>query len=173
VIATPSPEDAVIQRPIRQHAWCARIYSDAVATLRITTSFTEGTTPRFRASYLRVGYQGRRLVQSERQLRCSIVDAQGGLAVEAFDERWRPHRTHPETRFVFEGAVVPCFPHAVTTCLTLHAALPHDPIIGWDVAVTDAGGLAMIEWNNRHPDIKFSEATVGPNFGDCRFERFR
>jgi hypothetical protein len=28
------------------------------------------------------------------------------------------------------------------------------------------------EWNSGHTDIKVSEATVGPIFADCNFERF-
>jgi hypothetical protein len=173
IASAETAEDAVIQWAISQHPWCSGIYRGAVATIRITTSFVSGATPQFRAAYLRVGYDGRRLVQSARQLRCSVVDSNGTLAAEAFDERWSPHRFHPETGFVFEGSVVPLFADAVATCVALHATLPHDAVIGWDVALTADNRILLMEWNNRHPDIKFSEATVGPNFADCGFERFR
>ncbi|MBW2396982.1 MAG: hypothetical protein JRG95_22260 [Deltaproteobacteria bacterium] len=165
-------ENGVIQRPIVQHPWFDEIYPDAVATLRITTSYLDAAGPRFRASYLRIGYAGRTHVEAEKSLRWAVIDREGSMAGEALDETWRPHSRHPDSGFVFQDSQIPFFHESVDTCLRLHARMPHCHIVGWDVGITKTGSVEIMEWNSGHTDIKFSEATVGPIFLDCGFERF-
>ena len=164
--------NSVIQRPVVQHDWFDKIYPRAVATLRITTSYLDSSGPRFRASYLRIGYAGRTYVEADRSLRCAVTDGQGSLAAEALDETWRPHSRHQDSGFVFQDSRIPLFSKALDTCLQLHTVMPHDQIVGWDVGITKAGNIEIMEWNSGHTDIKFSETTVGPIFADCDFERF-
>ena len=163
----------VVQRPVVQHELFDEIYPRATATLRITTSFFQGEPPRYRASYLRLGYSATTHVQSDKSLRCTVTDDEGSLADEALDESWLPHPRHPDSGFVFEGSQIPCFKDARDLCLQLHAKLPHDPIVGWDIGVTQSGKIEIMEWNSGHTDIKFSEATVGPIFAGCDFGRFQ
>ena len=127
----------------------------------------------YRASYLRLGYSATTHVQSDNSLRCTVTDDEGSLADEALDESWLPHLRHPDTEFVFEGSQIPCFKDARDLCLQLHAKLPHDPIVGWDIGVTPSGKSEIMECNSGHADIKFSEATVGLIFAGYDFGRFQ
>ncbi len=165
-------EDAVVQRPIVQHDWFNQIYPDAVATLRVTTSYLDEKGPRYRAATLRLGYAGRTHVLVAKSLRWAATDRHGAMAHEALDETWTPQCKHPDSGFEFQGATIPYFEKAVDVCLGLHRRLPHEQIVGWDVGITNTGEIEIMEWNTGHPDIKFSEATVGPIFADCGFERF-
>lgn len=171
-IAKSLTEDCVVQKPVAQHDWFNEIYPHAVATLRVTTSYLDAAGPRFRAAYLRIGYGGRAFVVAEQSLRCAVTDLQGSLAADALDETWRQISEHPDTGFVFRDSRIPFFAKALDTCLQLHSRLPHDQIVGWDVAITGEGRIEIMEWNSGHTDIKFSEASVGPIFRDCGFERF-
>lgn len=164
--------DAVIQAPVRQHPFFDEIHPDSVATLRILTSFLDSTGPRFHGCRLRLGTGGDRWVKSESQIAVSVVDDQGTLADEGQDKHWRCFPRHPDTGFPFAGAAIPYFREAVDTCLAFHRDLPHQFIIGWDLAVTPTGAPSVLEINSGEIGITHFEATIGPIFRGCGFERF-
>ncbi len=166
-VAGTFDDDAVVQRPVVQHSWFNEVNPDAVATVRITTSYLDGPGPRFRAAYLRLGYGGRRYIEAEQSLRWAITDPAGALASEALDEQWRPLAKHPDTGYDFRNSRIPFFEAAVRTCVELHARIPHDQILGWDIGIEESGAPSVMEWNSGHTDIKFTEAAVGPVFADC------
>jgi hypothetical protein len=167
------PANAVVQRPIEQHPWFDRISPQAATTIRITTSYLDSSGARFRASHLRVPGPGEELVTHAHSLRCAVIDDEGSLSAEALDAAWRLQACHPGTGFVFRDSQIPFFKEAVATCVRLHNALPHDPIVGWDVGITPTGKTEVMEWNSGHAGIKFAEATVGPCFADCSFSRMQ
>lgn len=161
----------VVQSFIRQGEILDSIFSAAVATLRITTGKTPGARPAFIGSYLRVG-RGRAQIIDKSSLRAPVVDAIGTLGPVASDADWRRFETHPDTGFRFDGARVPEFQHAVARCLTLHDRLPQLGLIGWDVAIDDAGAVQIMEVNTGHPDIKFTEMTTGPSLRQFQIEQY-
>jgi hypothetical protein len=68
------------------------------------------------------------------------------------------HAAHPDTGFRFEGTEVPRFPEILAAAEGVAALVPHD-LIGWDVAVTEAGPV-VIEGNAR-PDLPMMEIGLG------------
>lgn len=161
----------VIQESIRQAKWFEEILRDSVATIRITTVKEPNGTFVMRAAYLRVGRSGSDIVQSSNAIRIPIIDRNGALGDFGADPDWRRHYKHPDSGFVFSGKTIPYFDCAVSVCERLHGRLPHCGIIGWDVAITNSGETKIMEWNARHPDITFSEASTGPNFRSLGWEK--
>ena len=173
--------NCVIQFPIRQHSFFKELVSGPVATIRITTVRDNSGTVSVRAAYLRLGRECDSWVKSASHIRVAIeiektIDRYneerwlGNLNRVGYFPDWGPCRYHPDTKFQFEGNVIPNFNEAVETCLNLHKRIPLITIIGWDVAIDEQGSTRLLEWNNGHCDIKFSEATVGPCFRDMAWE---
>jgi hypothetical protein len=162
----------VIQRAIKQASWFESFSPGSVATLRITTGLLPGGSPRLCAAYLRAGRHGMQYVSSATALRIPIVDTTGQLDAFGADSTWRKYRAHPDTGCVFEGRRVPQFEKALRLCITLHKRLPQFTVVGWDVAITNTGAIEIMEFNTRHPGVKFSEAATGPCFLDFNFERY-
>ncbi len=162
----------VVQKAIRQAAFFDAIHSGAVATLRITTGKLEGARPWNLGAYLRVGAGSDEIIGAG-ALKTPVLDGAGALGAFASDKTWRRHDRHPDTGFRFEGAVIPGFPEAVALCLDLHAdRMPQFGIIGWDVAIDDAGAAWIMEFNTGYPGIKFIEASLGPALVPFHLERF-
>ena len=164
--------DCVIQRPIVQHPLFDDLSPHAVATLRITTARAPDGGFDMRGAFLRLGRAGGDHVKAADSLDVIVRGADGELDELGYDGDWRAFAAHPDTGKTLKGLVVPHFQRAVELCLTLHAKVPHVPVIGWDVAVTNGDDIELIEWNGGHCDIKFCETVTGPHYADMGWERF-
>jgi hypothetical protein len=162
--------DFVVQRFIRQSAFFDRFTHDSVATVRITTVRTPDRPAHTRAHYLRLGRGGESSVASASNVRVPIVDADGTLGATGALANWEPVGEHPDTGTRFSCGQVPAFARACRAVEALHDSLPQVEVIGWDVAITAAEDLRIMEWNAGHSDIKFSEATIGPCFRGLGWE---
>lgn len=160
----------VVQRAVKQAAWFEAISPGCVATLRVTTASREGRAPQFTAAHFRMGVAGQRFIESAASLKIPVLGSSGELSEFASDPKWCRHRTHPDTGVAFAGMVIPGMADAIRVCLELHARVPQIGVIGWDCAISDSGP-ELLEWNTRHPGIKFEEATVGPAFVGFDYER--
>ncbi len=156
--------DFVIQRFIRQAPFFARFLPDNVAAMRITTVRTPDRAAHTRAHYVKFGRAGQRSYTSERGVVAPIVDAEGTLGDIGCDYDWVPLDRHPDSGEAFAGAVVPSFAAACRAVESLHDRVPQVEVIGWDVVIDDDGEIQIMEWNDGHSDIKFSEAAIGPCF---------
>ncbi len=162
--------DFVVQRFLRQSAFFDRFVTGSVATVRITTVRTPERSAHTRAHYLRLGRTGEESVASASNVRVPIVDADGRLGDTGALTDWTPITKHPDSGATFAGAVIPSFSSACRAVEALHDSLPQVEVIGWDVAVTDAEEVRIMEWNAGHSDIKFSEASIGPCFRGLGWE---
>lgn len=162
----------VVQRAIVQAKWFEAISPGCVATLRILTGFSFDASPRFCAAYLRIGRKNSKFITSSEALKIPVIDNKGTLEAFALDSNWLRFYSHPDSDVKFGGTKVPNFSEAVALCEELHARVPQFTIIGWDVAITEAESIEIIEWNIGYPDIKFAEATTGPCFKHLNLERF-
>lgn len=148
----------LFQEAVRQHAAIAAIYPHSVNTLRIVTCRPPGQEAVILGAVLRLGGGGR------------VVDnaSQGGLfvgidlatgALHPVGHRFFKHggdvvEAHPDTGCRFEGAVIPWFDRVLALVEAAADAVPHE-LIGWDIAVTEAGPV-LIE-GNTVPDIVILE----------------
>jgi hypothetical protein len=164
--------DCVLQRPIRQHEFFDAIVTGSVATLRVTTAKAADGSVSARSSRLRVGRANSEWVQSGKQVQVAVDMAEGKLGHVCFTPDWREWAAHPDTGFRFSGARIPHFDKAAALALSLHAKIPHVPMIGWDLAINREGGVDLIEWNGGYCGVKFCEAMSGPHYRDMGWERF-
>ena len=164
-------QDCVIQKPIRQHSYFDAMVQGSVATVRITTAKGPDGAISRRGATLRLGRSSKEWVQSASQIQIAIV-GDGELSPNGYMADWRACRTHPDSGFVFEGNRIPHFDKALQLCLSMHAKLPHVPVIGWDLAVNSNDEIEIIEWNGGYSGIKFDEAISGPHYRDMGWERF-
>jgi len=163
--------DAVLQTPIIQSKFFDEIIEDNVATLRILTYKDNDNEIKFAASFLRLGRKDEDIVQAKSSVKVPIIDENGTLnAFANADSNWRRYYEHPDTGYKFEGNKIPYFKNAVNDCVDIHKRIPHVSIIAWDVSITDDGETRIIEWNAKHPGIKFTEASIGPTFKNLGWE---
>lgn len=165
--------NAVFQRVISHHPFFARYSAGFSTTMRITTVKNLSGAIEARAAYLRFARDGEDFVRSASHVRLAIDVASGRTAPVGYLSDWSMAKCHPDSLVQFEHASVPAFGAARELCITLHSRLPHVGVIGWDVMVDAEEHVWVIEWNAKHADIKFSEATVGPCFTGLGWERLR
>jgi len=165
--------DCVVQRPIRQHPLFDALSPQSVATLRITTARDPAGAFSVRGAFLRLGRAGRDCVVAAEAFDVIVKGADGALDELGYDGEWRALAAHPDTGAPLSGLVVPHFRRVLEFCLSLHAKVPHVSVVGWDVAITSDDGIALIEWNGGHCDIKFCETVTGPHYSDMGWERFK
>ncbi len=165
--------NSVIQEAITQHEFFERIIDKTVATVRITTVKEKNGEISVRAAYLRLGRSNTSWVQSDHSVRAAIVDNRGELGEFCYSSDWRKWTAHPDTKVAFARQRIPKFKEAVNTCAELHKKVPHLTIIGWDVVINDSETIKIIEWNARHPDIRFAESAQGPCFIGLNWEQYR
>jgi hypothetical protein len=161
--------NAVVQRRVVQHPTFEAMVPGCTATVRITT-LHHGGTVRTAAAYLRVGRSGEPSIRSATHLRVPVVDATGTLGPVATASDWSRHEVHPDTAFRFAGVSLPGFIALRETCERLHRRAPQFTVVGWDGIVDVDGQVVLFEWNTDHPDIKFTEASLGPAFAGLGFE---
>lgn len=162
--------DLVVQRVITPSDFMSQFTPDNLATLRITTVKPPGADAAMRGACLRVGYLGPDILRADHAIRVPVVDRIGTLGEDAGARDWTWVPRHPDTGVAFGGLVIPGFEAARETCTGLHDRLPHVVVIGWDVAFAADDDFYILEWNAVHPDIKFHEATSGPEFSDLGWE---
>jgi hypothetical protein len=146
-----------------QHPALAAIFPGSVNTVRVLTcSGGAGEPPAAIATILRLGV-GRHAVDNASQggIFVGVDLATGRLFPQArrfFKYGGDVHAAHPDTGFRFEGAAVPRFREALAAAEGAAAHVPHD-LIGWDVAVTEAGPV-IIE-GNALPHLPMMEIGLG------------
>jgi Sugar-transfer associated ATP-grasp len=165
--------NGLFQRIINQHKCFQEFAQEAVATLRMTTVLEDDGTTSLRACYLRLGTGTDTHVQSKSHIRIPIDIKSGAFNHIGFRPDWLEVDCHPTRKVKFQGRVIPTFDACRKLVTTLHQRVPYARCIGWDVALDDQENVMVMEWNARHNDIRFSEATQGPCFFDLHWESLR
>jgi hypothetical protein len=159
--------DFIVQFPINQHSDLSKFHPISVATLRILTYKTHGSSPRILASYLRLGRgKSRYISPKENPVKVAIDCDSGTLADTGADETWNLYAEHPDSGVAFQSFQCPGFRRAVELCERLHLRIPQLALIGWDVAVDRESDVWLLEWGAITPGFSFIEAASGPLFAD-------
>lgn len=162
--------DGVIQPFIDQHEVFAQVASRSVGTLRMTSVVEPDGQISVRDAYLRFGRETEDHVISASNIRVLVDTATGAFSPIGYSVDWLEIDRHPDSGFVFAGHEVPNYAACLEAVERLHGRFPLAPAIGWDMTVARDGSVHVMEWNNGHNDIKFSEATSGPCFGGLGWE---
>ncbi|MGQ7786808.1 sugar-transfer associated ATP-grasp domain-containing protein [Nesterenkonia sp. K-15-9-6] len=162
--------DGVVQPFIHQHEAFAEIASGSVGTLRMTTVVEPDGQTSLRDAYLRFGRETEDHVASDSNIRVLLDTATGAFSPIGYTVDWLEIDRHPDSGAVFAGREVPNYAACREAVERLHRRFPVAPVIGWDLTVSQDGSVHVLEWNNGHNDIKFSEATSGPCFTGLGWE---
>lgn len=162
--------DGVVQPFIDQHETFAQVASRSVGTLRMTTVVEPDGQTSVRDAYLRFGRDAEDYVASASNIRVLLDSDTGAFSPVGYSVDWLEIDRHPDSGFVFAGNEVPNYAACREAVERLHRRIPMSPSIGWDLTVARDGSVQVLEWNNGHNDIKFSEATSGPCFGGLGWE---
>jgi hypothetical protein len=164
--------NGTVQTFLRQHPILAQLSPTSVATLRLTTVIAQNGKASLRAAYLRIGRNSDSYVKSASHIRIPVDLKTGELGNVGYLVDWSAVKSHPDTHLEFSGMAVPQFEQCVQTVLDLQESIPFVHCVGWDITVDEQNNVQIMEWNGNHNDIRFSEATQGPCFGDLNWERF-
>jgi Sugar-transfer associated ATP-grasp len=152
----------LFEETLVQHPALAAIFPGSVNTVRVLTCGEPSAPPAAIAAILRLGV-GRHAVDNASQggIFVGVDLATGRLFPQArrfFKHGGDVHAAHPDTGFRFEGTEVPRYAEVLAAAEGAAAHVPHD-LIGWDVAVTEAGPV-VIE-GNALPHLPMMEIGLG------------
>lgn len=163
--------NGVFQEFINQHSFFDEFMSESVSTIRVTTVIDNESNCTARASVLRVGRSSETHVSSNSQIKVNVDLANGDLSQLGYMPNFQTIDSHPDTGTKFAQKTIPCFDKCVDSAINLHKKFPLARSIGWDMVIDQNNDVKIMEWNGKHNDIKFSEATVGPIFSDLGWEK--
>jgi len=134
----------VLQKTLQQHSAMNRLNSSCVNTLRIIT-IHDGKTVHKHGSFIRIGVGDSHVDNiSSGNIACGIRD-DGYLFDEASDGYLRQTGLthHPDSHVAFGSFRIPFYREAIELAINMHKAFHCFFIIGWDIAITDSGPVAI------------------------------
>lgn len=158
-------EDAVFQRPIKQHPAISEIYPDSVNTIRVISLLSQDGVKIY-SSVLRMGEGGSKTDNvSSGGMSCGITE-DGHLKKYAYSGAGDRYEAHPDTQTVFENREIPCMAEIRKLVCENHPILPHFRLISWDFAVDENTQPVLIEVNLDYGGLDCHQLNNGPLFGE-------
>ncbi len=167
------PDGYIIQSRVTPHADIARICGDRVATVRMVTTCIEGDVEVIgTAIKIPAGASMADNYWRSGNIIADVDPASGvvGRAVSGLGLDQVEMPVHPDTNAPITGTTLPLWDDAVELARSGHRVLNSIPLIGWDIAVSDAGPV-IIEANEL-PDLRLLQYASGKGFFDDRFKAF-
>jgi hypothetical protein len=135
--------DYIIQEGIIQDESITKIYPSSVNTFRIATENIRGCV-RVVCSVLRMGRQGNEVDNaSQNGLVLGINSNTGEFNDYAIDEMGGIFYKHPDTNFIFKRHMISDWNKIVNFTLECAKKLPEFTHLGWDIALTKKGPMAI------------------------------
>ncbi len=148
-----------LEEVIEQHPDVAKIYPNAINTVRIVTIVTtkDGKSlltipeeerknvelePHIICSYFRIGNGGRCVDNFNSGGMVAPVDENTGIVLQvAIDKQKNVYEKHPQTGEIIKGFKFPFWNEAINLCKEASKEIPEMGYVGWDVAFTPNGPL--------------------------------
>lgn len=136
--------DYIIQSGIMQDPEMSKIFPGSVNTCRIITENKSGGTPRVVCAILRIG-QGRKEVDNISSGGiCTNIDINTGKFGDfAMSYSGRKIEEHPDTHFKFQNSGVIKWDEIQNFTIKSAEKLPFFTYLGWDIALTAEGPIAV------------------------------
>jgi len=152
----------VIQPVVEQHDEMKKLSDRSVNTVRVVTFLKPcGKVQNFFTS-LKFGVNGLRVDNVNMGGRFLLLDPDGVVTSNPFNELGLECRECIESGFEYRGFRVPSFRKAVELCKEQHLNFPYTRFIAWDVFIDKETDPRIIEWNARLPGMWVNEAVAGP-----------
>lgn len=153
--------DFLVQEVIKQHDIMAALNPSSINTIRIVT-YRSGMDVVVLYSVIRIGRKGAVIDNECAGGISTYIDENGRLGRFAYGAPGEDRIEKSDTGVVLSGYVIPSFKEVIELVTGLHYSLPFFNIVGWDIAIGEAGNPILVEWNTC-PD--FSQSAFGPAFG--------
>ena len=151
---------AVIEECIVGHEALQVFHPASLNTIRVVTLAHEGRSA-IVTSFLRVGAGGHVVdnvgaggLKANIDIETGIIDSDGFY----HDGRHATH--HPDTGVAFNGARIPNWDKVKSLCIKAAAMVNQSIVVGWDIAVTQAGEAEIIEANSLPDSISCKQMTT-------------
>ncbi len=172
-IVTHFGDGYLFQERVKPHEGVRAICGDRIATVRIYTLMGEDGPKPFRivwkvpaAKNMADNFwrKGNILAAVDYNTGC-ITRAISGVALDQ-----REHEVHPDTGHQLVGTAIPAFDSVVKLALDGARVFADIPLIGWDIAPTDEGGV-IVE-GNFAPDFKLVQMAEARGMLDAELTTF-
>ena len=150
-----------IQERLKQHEKMNQLNATSVNTIRILT-YRSDMEVLVIYSVVRIGRQGQVIDNQSAGGISAIIEEDGKLGKYAYGGFSDDKVEKTDSGTILEGFKIPSYSEAIETVKRLHYQLPFFNLIGWDVAIDEAGDPVIIEWN---ADPGLSQSAYGPGFG--------
>lgn len=135
--------DYIVQKGLEQDERISEIYPNSINTFRITTENKKGKV-RVVCSVLRIGKGNSELDNCSQDGISLKVDVQSGKSGDyATTETGEKFYKHPDTDFIFKGYLIPDWDKIKNFVIISAEKLPQFTYLGWDIALTKEGPLAI------------------------------
>ena len=151
----------LIQERVKQHERMSALNPTSVNTLRVLTYRSEMEIL-VMYTVVRIGKAGSVIDNQSAGGISTSVDEQGRLGKIAYGGFSTDNILETDTGIKLEGYQVPSYDKVIETVKRLHYNLPFFDLVGWDMAVDEAGDPVLIEWN---ANTGLSQSAYGPGFG--------
>ncbi|OGR06962.1 MAG: hypothetical protein A2511_17245 [Deltaproteobacteria bacterium RIFOXYD12_FULL_50_9] len=156
------PEDAIVQKIVKQDERIALISKHSINTIRVVTLYTRDEKVLIVSATMRFGV-GDAFVDnwSAGGVAAGVDLTTGKLKRFAFDKRGTRYLNHPLSNVRFENFQVPEWEKILYLATLVQKEFSFYRLLGMDIAVNDNSEPILIEVN-ANPDIIFQEQTSGP-----------
>ena len=167
-------EEFIAEEWLSPAADYAKIYDKALCTVRINTMLEKNGEVRIFAAANQFG-SGESFVDNDEETGIwAAVNPKSGLvfAVEKDWESAKLYEKHPDTQSAILGFQNPKWEEIIALAKEAARVIPACRWIGWDIAVTKAGRVELIE-GNVTPEIGIWQAMTGQGLRDYFEEQLR
>lgn len=130
-------EDCIIQHPNM-----AKIYPNAVNTLRIVT-VTKSNKVNIMFRSIRMGNAGNVVDNFNHGGLFTTIEEDGIIRKNAVDKKGNIYVNHPFTNTPIVGFEIPLFKEAIKYVKTMALSIPEVGYVGWDIAITENGPVVV------------------------------
>jgi len=136
-------KDYILQAGLSQHKSLSELYPSSINTFRIVTESKEGAA-RILCSIVRIGSGGREVDNiCQGGIILKLDNDTGKAGKYGITEIGTKYARHPDSGFIFENFQVPDWNIIRTFALECALKLPQFTYLGWDIALTDDGPVAI------------------------------
>ena len=153
----------VVQERLIPHERFAKIYPNAINTLRVITYLTENEI-KVAPVTMRIGQGGAKVDNAHAGGMFIAVNDEGKLAKEAFTEYQKRYTKHPNTGVIYENYQLPCIDKVKRCAIELHKKLPMLEFISWDFTIDKDENVVLIETNLHSQTVWFPQMAHGKAF---------
>ncbi len=165
--------NAVVQWRVDHHPLFTELSGAEGSNLRLLTVRLPDDSLEVRHAALRFGTPNARIYGQGDGFH-ALVDHETGRFLERYiTSDWRLIERIPDGSRSLGSGSIPGYEAACSTCLSLHAQVPHLGVIGWDVMIDAEEQPWVVEWNARHPAAYGGETFRGPLFKGVGWESLR